>query len=497
MRALPVVLALVVSSSPPVLASAQTPRPLDKVEMIRLLTNPLFAQSEVADVVRRSCVGFRPTEKDWADLRHAGAGGEVIASVAACTARRNEPPPPAPAPPPAPLTAVAVTAEVVAVAGSPSSVRVFVHRGGAPQRRVPLTLRGSTSIGLQRDAAALTDDSGMAVFPLPPVIKPGTHRFEISGNGGSPFPGGPSVSLVVRPGEPGRLRATPDHIASTERGATIVATVTDSLGNPLGQEPVELSSGVGAPLSAVTDSLGRASFALAPNALLRGGVLQLRVRKLAVVDVPIADAAGLSGPLTGFAAPAARRGRAGSPLGESLAFRARTVQGGAPVGRIVRFRGVNARVRPDSAVLDSTGHVSLDVVLGPRSGEALVFATIDSVEKLVTFQVEPGPIATLVVEHQGQAVTGQNVVVRVATPFVLRVTARDFYGNETSIDALAQMLRASRAQLAARQRYFEIVRLEPGDAAVLVTLKARQVGSFDFTIGSGITGSVRVDAMLR
>jgi len=495
MRALPVVLAFLVSSS--VLASAQTPRPLDKVEMIRLLTNPLFAQNEVADVVRRSCVGFRPTEKDWADLRHAGASGEVIASVAACTARRSEPPRPAPAPAPPPLTAVAVTSEVVVVAGSPSSVRVFVHRGGVPQRRVPLTLRGSTSVGLQRDAAALTDDSGMAVFPLPPVSKPGAHRFEISGNSGSPFPGGPAVSLVVRPGEPGRLRVMPDYIASTERGATIVATVTDSLGNPLGQEPVELSSGVGTPLSAATDSLGRASFALAANALTRGGALQLRVRKLAVVEVPIADAAGLAGALTGFATPAERRGRAGSPLSEPLVFRARTVQGGAPTGRIVRFRGVNARVKPDSAVLDSTGHVSLDAVLGPRSGEALVFATIDSVEKLVTFQVDPGPIATLVVEHKGQVVTGQNVVVRVATPFVLRVTARDFHGNETSIDVLAQMLRASRAQLAARQRYFEIVSLEPGDAAVLVTLKARQVGSFDFMIGSGITAVVRVDAMLR
>jgi hypothetical protein len=250
-------------------------------------------------------------------------------------------------------------------------------------------------------------------------------------------------------------------------------------------------------MSAATDSLGRASFPLAPGTLPRGGTLQLRVRKLATVEVPVADAAGLSGPATGFVPPAARRGRVGSPLGEPLVFRARTVQGNAPTGRVVRFRAVNARVKPDSAVLDSTGKVPLDMVLGTRVGEALVFATIDSVEKLLTFQVDPGSIATLVMEHKGEVVTGREIVVRVATPFVLRVTARDFYGNETSIDALAQMLRASRPQLAARQRYLEIVALEPGDAAVLVTLKAQRIGTFDFTIGSGITASVRVEAVAR
>jgi hypothetical protein len=290
---------------------------------------------------------------------------------------------------------------------------------------------------------------------------------------------------------------TPDHIASSEQPATVVATVSDSLGNPIGAEPVELRSGLGVPLSATTDSLGRASFALAPGALPRGGALELRVRALAVVEIPVADAAGLSGAATGFLPPAVRRGRVGTALGEPLMFRARTVQGSAPTGRVVRFRAVNARVRPDSAVLDSTGRVPLDVVLGTRTGEVLVFAMIDSVEKLMSFRADPGPIDTLVVEHNGQAVTGGQVVVRVGAPFVLRVTARDFYGNETSIDALAQMLRSNGPRLAARQRYLEIVSLEPGDAAVLVTLRAQRTGTFDFTIGSGITASVRVQAVAK
>jgi len=492
---------LIVLALIPAALSAQTPRALEKSELIRLLTNPLFAQTEVADVVRRSCLGFRPTERDWADLRNAGAGGEVIASIAGCAARgnaRSSGGSAAPAAAPvAPLTAVALASEVVATAGSPSNVRVFVHRAGAPQRRVAVTLVGTSSLGLQRDATAITDDSGRAVFPLPPVKQPGTYRFEIAGSGGTPLSGRPAVALMIRAGEPGRVRVAPDYIGSTERGATIVATVTDSLGNPVREEPVEVTSGFGAPLSGTTDSLGRASFAFTTGALPRGGALHVRVRALPAVDVPIADAAGLSGAATGFVSGGVRRGRVASALSEPIMFKARTVQGGAPVGRLVRFRSINARVTPDSAILDSTGAVALTVSLGTRSGEALVFATIDSVEKLVTLQVDPGPIETLVVEHNGQVVTGQDIVVRVAAPFVLRVTARDFYGNPTSIDALARMLKAGQAQLAARQRYLQLMSLEPGDAAVQVTLKAQRVGVLGFTVGSGITAGGRVEAVQR
>src|SRR2546426_8454132 len=37
--------------------------------LIRLLSNPLISRREVADLIRRNCVAFRPTPRDWADLR--------------------------------------------------------------------------------------------------------------------------------------------------------------------------------------------------------------------------------------------------------------------------------------------------------------------------------------------------------------------------------------------------------------------------------------------
>jgi len=500
MRAWTLVLALA-SLGIPRFGGAQTPPPLDKAELIRLLTNPLFAQTEVAEVVRRSCLTFRPTERDWADIRYAGANGEVIASAAACDSRRASPPAPAAAAAePAPIDiAVAQPADIVMTAGTSASVRVRLSRGRTPVRRATLVLRGSTSLGLPRDVSAVTDDSGMAVFVLPPVVEPGTHRFEITGSSGSTFPGHPGVSLTVRPGEPGRLRVTPDYIASPDRGATIVATVTDSLGNPLGQESVELNLGSGAPLSAATDSAGRASFVLTPTALPRaGGTLQVRVRKLAPVEVPITDVSGLSGPLTGFVVSGPRRGRVASPLSAPLVFRARTVQGSAAVGHVVRFRAANAQIKPDSAVLDSTGLVSVDVIFGARAGEAMIVARIDSVERLVTLPVDPGPIVSLLLEYGGRPVTGRRISVPVATPFELRLTARDLYGNQAPIDALGQMLRSSRPPVTAQSDLqLDLMNLDVGESAVLITLKARRLGMYDFTVGSGITTSVGVTAIAK
>ncbi len=480
--------------------AAQSPPPLDKTELIRLLTNPLFAQTEVADVVRRSCLTFRPTERDWGDLRSAGAGGEVIASAAACDTRRTT----TSAGNTAvrdealqPITAVAQPAEIVMIAGAAPSVRVRLSRGRTPLRRTTLALRGTTALGLPRDASAVTDDSGIAVFRLPAVSRVGTHQFEIRTGTGATLPGQPGVLLSVRSARPNRLRVTPDYVAfrGTDSTATLVAAVTDSLGNPVSGEPVDLNGGIRVPLSGVTDSAGRATFTLLSTAVSRGGTVQFRVRGLAPIDLEISAPAGLSGVNTGFLPIASPYSPVGNPLGDSLIFRARTVQGTPAAGRTVRFRALNARVTPEIAVLDSMGRVRLDVVMGVRAGEAAVFATIDSVERVVTLRAEPGPIDSLILDRNGELINGRAIVVQVGVPFVLRLRARDLYGNETSIDGLGQALRAGRARLNVRQQDLQLVNLESADSAVVVTLKAVRVGTYQFVIGSGITANVRVDAI--
>ncbi|HWC73107.1 MAG TPA: Ig-like domain-containing protein [Gemmatimonadales bacterium] len=491
----------------PVRAEGQAPPPLDKAELIRLLTNPLFAQTEVADVVRRSCLTFRPTERDWADLRSAGAGGEVIASAAACDSRRAAPPVVAASEETVPaISAVAQPAEVITTAGTAATVRVRLSRGRTPVKRTTLALSGTTSLGLSRDISAVTDDSGIAVFRLPAVARVGTHQFEIRTVSGTTFPGKPAVLYAVRSARPGRVRLAPDFVDFGRTGdsaATVVATVTDSLGNAIGGEPVEMNGGIGAPLVAVTDSAGRATFTVAPNAVVRGSVAQIRVRGLAAVELEIAAPAGLSGVNTGFQPITTTHAAVGSALGEPLVFKARTVQGTAPTGRTVRFHALNARVTPESAVLDSSGRLAVDVVLGVRAGEAAVFASIDSVERIMSLRADPGPIDTLILEHNGESVNGRSIVVTVGKVFTLRLRAHDLYGNETSMDALAPALRVSQQRLSGKQQDLQLVNLDASDSGgggggsggVLFTLKAQRAGTYNFAIGSGIKAVVRIDAI--
>jgi hypothetical protein len=483
--------------------AAQSPPPLDKTELIRLLTNPLFAQTEVADVVRRSCLKFHPTERDWADLRSAGASPEVIASAAACDSRRTSSAGSSVSSSSSsdeavqPVSAVAQPADVVTTVGMGGSVRVRLSRGRTPLRRTTLALRGTMALGLARDASAVTDDSGIAVFRLPPVSRAGTHQFEIRTGAGATLPGQPAVLYSVRSSRPSRLRLSPDYIVfrGTDSTATIVAAVTDSLGNPVSGEPVDLSGGVGAPLTAITDSAGRATLNVSAGSVTRGSTVQVRVRGLAPVDMEIAAPAGLSGMNTGFLPVASAYGPVGIALSEPLIFKARTVQGASATGRTVRFRTLNARVTPESAVLDSTGRVRVDVTLGVRAGEAAVIASIDSVERIVTLRAEPGPIDSLILDRNGETVNGRAIVVQVGVPFALRLRARDLYGNATSIEALGQALRAGRGRLNVRQQDLQLVTLEAADTAIVVTLKAARLGSYQFVIGSGITANVRVDAI--
>src|SRR5256885_6074888 len=153
----------------------------------------------------------------------------------------------------------------------------------------------------------------------------------------------------------------------------------------------------------------------------------MRIRGVPPVDLELAGPAGLSGLNTGFVQPTAQRGIVASSL--SLAFKARTLQGAPANGRVVHFRAVNARVVPESAILDTAGQARVNVVLGTRAGDAAIFGNIDSLEKVLTLRVDPGPIDSLILERNGATVNGSTILVPVAAPFVLRLRARDFYGR--------------------------------------------------------------------
>src|SRR5436190_8851597 len=72
--------------------------PLRKVELVRLLGSRAISTTQVVTLVRRNCVAFRPSERDRADLRAAGADDAVLAAIDQCLRARTPVSRPAPQP---------------------------------------------------------------------------------------------------------------------------------------------------------------------------------------------------------------------------------------------------------------------------------------------------------------------------------------------------------------------------------------------------------------
>jgi hypothetical protein len=477
-------------------ASAQRGAPLLKTDLIELLSSPVIPHQEIADLVRRNCLAFRPTQRDWTDFRTLGASADVVSSINGCAVGRPASATAAPAAanpvPAAPVTATTLSVilrqpRVVAPSGSQVRIVVLAARGGLPQGGAQLVLRGSGGVdgGSGRDIVAATDDSGFAVFPLRVGRRLTTYRLEVApaagGAGGGTFPGRPVVELVVRAGPPASASAEPREIVfdqGLDSIVTVAITIRDSVGHGVPGEPVVVRGSAAdmgfTPDTVVTDSLGRARILLARGAVRRRGALQVQVREKSMAAVDIVVGMPLSEGETGFLSPAVANGEAGNGLGEPLVFEARTRLGHPATGRVVTFRSVNASVSPTTATTDSAGRVRVEVTLGERVAPAVIVATVDSIEKRLSVQVGPGPAAELVLEHNGFRVNGRWVIVGLDTTFVIRLRAVDAYGNTTGLAGLARMLRET--PLDARLPIAHVVSIQEEPTAVALTLKAIRPG---------------------
>jgi len=130
------------ASTMPATAHSQGTEPLRKTDVIRLIASPLIGKGEVADLIRRNCLSFAPTERDWADFRRVGADADIMGSIGACANRRRvsggtvlEA-----------LHAAPLQPRVIATPGSVVDARVLLTRGERVQAGVKLTLRGSAQL---------------------------------------------------------------------------------------------------------------------------------------------------------------------------------------------------------------------------------------------------------------------------------------------------------------------------------------------------------------
>jgi hypothetical protein len=379
----------------------QGTEPLRKTDVIRLLASPLIEKDEVAALIRRNCLSFAPTERDWDDFRRLGADPGILASIATCGGRRR--------------------------------------------------------------ASAGTTLEPLRAAPLPARV------------------------LVARPGAPARARIQPDVINLDSTGdVTVAVAVSDSLGHAVPGEPVELRAddiALGlAPATRLTDSLGHATFLLRPRAIARAGRLTVGVRgnALAWVDAAFTETAVEA--QSGFAPDLPRVGRAHTALEAPLVYQVRGGSGRPLPGRTVVFAAVNAEVEPSRTFTDGAGLARVQVILGNRAGSAVVSAAVDSVQQQTTFRVTPGAATEVVLEQNNVRVDGGHLFVTADTTFVLRVSAKDAYGNVAPIGALARALEQAPRRFNAGSNLLRIVGVESDDWSTQVTFKAIGRGAAPLTL---------------
>jgi hypothetical protein len=315
----------------------------------------------------------------------------------------------------------------------------------------------------------------VAEFHFPAGRRATTYTLTTLLSSGAALAGARTITLAVRPAPPAVVTLQPtqlDLIASTgEAPLSVVAIVTDSLGNPVPNEAVQLAGDVIArgPWTASTDSAGLVTFTVPRAAVRRAGTVALLVRGEKLAGLPVLYSDAVSDAASGFVSATSPSGIARKRLNEPLVFAVRSVAGRGLPGRVVSFRGQNADVVPDSALTDSTGRAKVFVTLGMQAGLAVVTASVDSISKHIDLRIEPSADATLTIEQDGTRIDGGQIVVPIDIPFALRVSARDAYGNTVVMAGLVRALEDMRRQFNQDPKLLRIVRVDSDSSAATVT----------------------------
>src|SRR5207247_9433324 len=107
--------------------------------------------------------------------------------------------------------------------------------------------------------------------------------------------------------------------------------------------------------------------------------------------------------------------------------------GATLAGQPVTFAASAGAVAPPTGETDGTGTVRVRVTLPERAGPLVITANVGTFSRPAPLYADPGPPPALVVDLARAAVAGP-VSVRSRDTVVLRVVARDAFGNSTTLD---------------------------------------------------------------
>jgi hypothetical protein len=160
---------------------------------------------------------------------------------------------------------------------------------------------------------------------------------------------------------------------------------------------------------------------------------------------------------------------------------------GAPIAKQpVTFAVSGGAVTPTAAETDATGTVHVRVALPEHAGPVEITAKVGTFSRTATAYADPGLAHELVVERGG-APAGR-VAVRSRDSVVLRVVARDAYGNRTRLEDFVATTSG---------RSIGLVATAASDSQTLVTLEPRRSGLSELQLSaSGLRARVTVDVAL-
>jgi len=189
--------------------------------------------------------------------------------------------------------------------------------------------------------------------------------------------------------------------------------------------------------------------------------------------------------VTQFTRGAGQHGAAGSTVAVVLEVRD---SAGEPIAKQPAAFAVSAgAVTPTAAETDAAGTVRVRVTLAERAGPVVITAKVGTFSRTATVYADPGPAHELVVERGRAAVVG-SVSVRSRDTVVLRVVARDAYGNRTT---LADFTATTSG------RAIGLVAAAAADSQALVTVEPRRSGVSDVQVSaSGLRARVTLDVAL-
>src|SRR5438046_336712 len=240
---------------------------------------------------------------------------------------------------------------------------------------------------------------------------------------------------------------------------------------PVAPAPARPSAPVPSPVVAVTDTSERAAPPPPPPP-----------------PPPAPPRPVISERLTQFTGGAELHGTVGSTLPQALVLEVRGTTGAPFVGQPVTITTSSGggTVTPSAAESDTSGVVRVRVTLGERAGATTITARVGTLTRTVLVRADPGPPEALVMERGDTPVVG-SLTLRARDTVVLRVVARDRYGNRTALDKFAATTTARAIALTAMAT----------DAAGSVTLVPRRSGVGELTLsGSGVRARLRVDVVL-